>query len=144
MLRINGDGKPSPFQALRAISDNRASAGIINAASQPKYKLQGSVCVADRTSRSDDETAWEVTDRACSNLAFLTLFHKPLKLTIHRLSLTGRLNKDRQANFHRREVFFAQLFSSQKKARIFLSESVYSPGAYLSPLVYIFLYFFNG
>ena len=23
MLRINGDGKPSPFQVLRALSDNR-------------------------------------------------------------------------------------------------------------------------
>ena len=56
-----GDGKPSPFQALCALSNNqkRVSKNTINADQQPKHKLQGAGCAADRASRSDDETVWE-------------------------------------------------------------------------------------
>ena len=72
-----GDGKPSPFQTLSVLLDKqkRASLCAVIVTSQPKHMLQGSGCAADRASRSDDETAREVTDRACSYLASPTLFH---------------------------------------------------------------------
>ena len=85
--------------------------------SQQKHKLQGSGCTADRASRSDDETGEEPADRACSNLTIPLLFHKPLKLTIYRPSLTGGNTKDRQSNLHRRIAFFAQLFSLSVRRR---------------------------
>ena len=82
-----------------------------------KAQLHGAVCAADRASRSDDETGWRPADRACSNLMVSSLFHKPLKLTLYRPCLTGGSNKDRQPNQHRREVFFAQLFSLSVRRR---------------------------
>ena len=117
MLRINGDGKPPPFQALHALSDyqKRVSTNVINDTSQPKHKLQGSGCAADRASRNDDETGGEPADRACSKLTIPLLFHKPLKLTIYRSSLTGGTTKHRPANQHRQHVFFAAFFFKRKR-----------------------------
>ena len=60
--------------------DLTTETSIAGVASQPKHKLQGSVC-ADRASRSDDETGGNPADRACSNLLGFLLFRKPLKLT---------------------------------------------------------------
>ena len=51
---------------------------------QPKHKLQGSGCAADRASRSDDETGGKRSDQACLILTNSLLFHKPLKLTLYR------------------------------------------------------------
>ena len=84
--------------------------------SQPKRKLQGSGCAADRASRSNDETGREAPDQACLILVIPVLFHKPLKLTLYRPSQTGGNTKDRQTNQHRREVFFAQLSFSKESA----------------------------
>ena len=116
MLRINGCLR-QPFQALRALSDNRkrVSGGVLNVDRQPKHQLQGSGCAADRASRSDDETGGEPADRACSNLTIPLLFHKPLKLTLYRPSQTGGNTKDLQSNFHRRIAFFAQLSFPERK-----------------------------
>ena len=105
-----------PFQALSALSYQPSIDRCYQRYPTTKHKLQGSVCAADRASRSDDETAWRTTDRACSYLTASTLFHKPLKLTLYRPSLTGGTTKDRQAAKHRREVFFARLSFSKESA----------------------------
>ena len=102
-------GPPRYWLSATAVS------GAARSFSQLTHQLQGPGCAADRASRSDDETAWEMADRACSNLAFPTLFHKPLKLTIYRPSLTGGTTKHRPANQHRQHVFFAAFFFKRKR-----------------------------
>ena len=116
MLRINGCLR-QPFQALRALTGNqkRASLCAVVVTSQPKLKLQGSVCAAGRASRSDDETGGKPADQACLILMDSLLFQKPLKLTIYRPGQTGGTTKHRRANFHRREAFFAQLSFPERK-----------------------------
>ena len=103
--------------ALRYWLSATAISGTPCSFRQPKHKLQGPGCAADRASRSDDETRGKRTDRACSYLAAFPGFHCPLKLTIYRSKLNWR-NRQTSPRQLTSPARFLCSFLFQKKARI--------------------------
>ena len=106
-----------------------------------KAQLQGSGCAADRASRSDDERVRETADRVYSNLTAPLLFHKPLKLTLYRPSLSGGSNNHRISQLTSPGSFLCAAFFFKRKRvpparkRVLLPQPTLSPVSGASSIV---------